>query len=393
MSGKNQKIIKVMHIMKEYANNEGILSVPAIISCMFERYLKETSNVVLVTRNIGSLSKSKAKVQEEGEIHPIIKHTPNLISVLHKILSFKPDTVLIHQHLGSFFELFLQTALKVLRVKTIIGLDLVQEHFVSFKHKSFTEFIGAIKYYICIFLQLHLADRIFCRTKNEIDIISSKMAISKNKYFVIPPGHDFEIEKQQKENYILAVSGWWSDRKNLHTILRVFSEVIKKKECKLVIVGEFFKGRYKILDEKGEMFTDKYETGEEYKQRIMRLIGELRLKDHIEFVGIKKGKELQDIYKKALIYYMPSKSEGFGMVWVEAMASGTPIVAMPNSAVKYIVKDGITGFLRDTPSGQKDAILKLLTDNELYAKMQENCLKEAEKYKWENIINKWKEVI
>ena len=90
---------------------------------------------------------------------------------------------------------------------------------------------------------------------------------------------------------------------------------------------------------------------------------------------------------------MPSKLETFGVVFVEAMASGTPIVAMKNSAVQYVVKDGITGFLRNTEDGQKEAILRLLNDEELYRKMQENCLKEASKYCWSNIIEEWERVI
>jgi len=75
------------------------------------------------------------------------------------------------------------------------------------------------------------------------------------------------------------------------------------------------------------------------------------------------------------------------------MASGTPIVAMKNSAVQYVVKDGVTGFLRNDEEGQKEAILRLLTDEKLYKEMQKNCLKEAEKYKWENVIKKWESLI
>ena len=128
------------------------------------------------------------------------------------------------------------------------------------------------------------------------------MPISRNKFRIIPPGHNFKIgTPPMKGNYLLAVSGWWSDRKNLHTILKVFNKVIKEKKCKITVVGKFFEGKYRIIDEKKGVYTDKYETGEEYKQKIMDLIKKLKLEGHVRFIGIKKGKEIQEVYRRALI--------------------------------------------------------------------------------------------
>lgn len=372
---------KIVHLMKDFSDREGILFVPAQISCAFKKYLKETHNIVLVTKSIGALS----KVSREIKVNlPTIVHVPNFFSAVSGILKFKPEIVIIHQHFGSFFETFLQMSMKISGIKTVVGPDLVKEHFVNFEYKAPKEMLKNIGKYILMFLQLRWADYVFCRTKNETDLIFPKMPVSKDKFCIIPPGHDFEISApSMKDDYLLAVSGWWSDRKNLHTILKVFSEVVKQKECKLIVVGKFTKGKYKVIDE------DRHETGEEYKQKVMKLVEELKLRGHVRFVGVKKGKELQELYQKAFIYYMPSKSEGFGTVWIEAMASGTPIVAMKNSAVQYIVRDGAIGFLRNTKKGQEEAILTLLNDSMLYKRMQRNCLKEAERYKWKNVIKEW----
>ena len=137
----------------------------------------------------------------------------------------------------------------------------------------------------------------------------------------------------------------------------------------------------------------RFETGEGYEGMIKKLLDELDLGDNVKFLDFVLDKEIQDLYKKAKIFYLPSKMETFGRVYAEAMASGTPIVAMKNSAVQYVVTEGMTGFLGNKEEVQKEAILKLLTDDEFYKKMQENCLKEAEKVRWESVIRGWKEVI
>jgi len=325
-----------------------------------------------------------------------IKKT-NWRSLKKDIICMNPDIVLLHHSCGSYKHLFLQMMLKMLNIKVIIGLDLLKVNFVytlfNLEIRRYREFFKDLIKYPLILFQIFLADGLWCRTRYEKDFIYNVMKSSREKFIIIPVGHNFRIGTSTKDSYILTLSGWWQDRKNLHTIIRVFSEVIKKKKCKLIVVGSFIKGRYKILDETGEKYTGKYETGEIYKQKIMDLIEELNLNDYVEFVGIKIGKELEELFKKAKIYYMPTKCDTFAPVWLKAMSFGTPIVAMKNSCVQYIVKDGLIGFLRNTKKGQKEVILMLFTDEKLYKKIQQNCLEEAKRYKWRNIIKEWDKVI
>jgi len=305
--------------------------------------------------------------------------------IIGNIIKKKPDFLVIFNYFGSPFVLPLLIISKVFGVKTVIVTDFTEIGLPRLR-KSPLKALKELARYILLYLQLLLVDAPVCYTKYEIDVLS-RIKSSRDKYRVIHIGNNIEIGTSEKENYILTVSRWWSDRKNLHTILKVFSEVIKEVDCKLVVVGKFTTGRYYILDE------DRWERGDEYKQKVTKLLKELDLEKYVEFVGVKIGKELQELYRKAKIFYLPSKNETFGMVYVEAMASGTPIVAMKNSAVQYVVIDGVTGFLRNDEEGQKEAILKLLTDEKLYKEMQKNCLKEAEKYRWENVIRRWERLI
>jgi len=361
---------KILVVQKDWGS-QGILSYQIDLF----KHLTKMHECFIITRE----DKTTVAGFKTLQIHSVLE-------VLKCIVKVKPDILLILHYFGSPLALLLIIVSKLLRIKSVIVTDFTEAGLPRI-HRSPLKTIKDVLRYILFLSQLILVDAPVCFTEYEVDILSKIYPLIRRKCKIIPIGNNFDIRTSKKENYILTVSRWWSDRKNLHTILKVFSEVVKEKECKLVVVGKFIEGKYHIPDE------NRWETGEEYRQKIMKLIDELNLKNYVEFVGVKMGKELQELFRKARIFYLPSKNETFGMVFVEAMASGTPIVAMKNSAVQYVVKDGVTGFLRNDEEGQKEAILKLLTDERLYKEVQKNCLKEAEKYKWKSVIKKWERLI
>jgi glycosyltransferase involved in cell wall biosynthesis len=365
--------------MTNCTDSEGIFGSSYRLACNFER--DGWDNLVLTIQIRKPLS-------ELGDDLPRTIHTPTALSVLRELSKFKPDILIIHRYFGLPLGLFFALASKTLGIKSIILPDIAEYNLPRFKRRSMIRLIKDTAKYALIRSQSILIDKIVFRTDYEKEIIEPIVPHS-DKFHVIPIGCDFEIGTSKKEDYILTVSKWWRDRKNLHTILKVFSEVIKDEKCRLLIVGKFFEGR----DDEVESYDGRCETGEEYEQKILKLIEDLNLEEDVEFISIKKGKELEELFRSALIYYMPSKNETFGMVFTEAMASGTPIVAMKNSAVKYVVKDGITGFLRDAEEGQREAILRLLKDRALYEEMRQNCLKEAKGYRWESIVQRWESFI
>ena len=74
----------------------------------------------------------------------------------------------------------------------------------------------------------------------------------------------------------------------------------------------------------------------------------------IEFLGWISRQEISQVYQKADIFVLPSYSEALGMVIVEAMASGLPVIATKTSGAEYLIKDKKTGFL--VPVGDVNAI-------------------------------------
>lgn len=377
---KEEKQKKIVYVMESCFDINGIPSFQYFIPKELHIKFDILENILLIGNDKGEAIQ---KVQKEGLTARISK---NIVSMIYNIIRLKPKTVVVFHRLGLPQRALLILIAKIFSMKVVRVLDLSIDNLPKFKKIPVLKLPIEVIKHISIYLQLLLADEIVCWTKYEIDILPKSMKVDKGKFHIIPIGHNFQIgTPPAKKNHIITVSKLWSPRKNLDTIVDVFGRVVRERECKLIVVGNFLEGKYKT--------SDGYEIGERYRRRVMDIIKEKNMGDYIEFVGTKSSEELQGLYRESRIFYLPSKLETFGMVFVEAMASGLPIVAMPNSAVKYVVRDGITGFLREDPEEQKEAILKLLSDEKLYKKMQENCLKEAENYRWENIIEKWHEII
>ena len=91
---------------------------------------------------------------------------------------------------------------------------------------------------------------------------------------------------------------------------------------------------------------------------------ELGLGRRIEFLGHVAFDRLAGEYRRADIFCLPSLQEGFGIVFLEAMAAGLPIVAARAAAVPELVSDGESGILvaPDSPGDLAAALDRLLSD-------------------------------
>ncbi len=119
-------------------------------------------------------------------------------------------------------------------------------------------------------------------------------------------------------------------------------------------------------------------------QRVKTLIGDLRLQDRVTFVDPQPHHALSTWYRSADVVLVPSRSESFGLVALEAAACGIPVIASSVGGLRTLVIDGETGFLvdrRDSPA-MAAKVDDLIGNPAAAALMGANAARHAANYSW-----------
>lgn len=161
----------------------------------------------------------------------------------------------------------------------------------------------------------------------------------------------FNFQKEEIDNRILFVGGI-EPRKGLHVLIEAIKIVkLNIPHIRLHIVGGIRKKDYYI--------------------KILKKIKEYDLLDNIIFKGMVTDEKLSKEYSEAAIFILPSEEESLGIVLLEAMITGTAIIASDIGGIPYIVRDGSNGFLVKFGDYVKMAehILNLLSHKKLRISM------------------------
>jgi D-inositol-3-phosphate glycosyltransferase len=215
--------------------------------------------------------------------------------------------------------------------------------------------------------------------------------IDRRKIEIVPPGVDLArfhpMARQQAQAWIgvpshhrmLLFVGRIEPLKGVDNILRAFalmreeSPELLENVCMCVIGG----------DVEGD-------PPEPEMARLLALRDDLHLGDRVTFMGARDQDTLQYYYAAAEALIMPSDYESFGMVALEAMACGTPVIASEVGGLAYLVQDGVNGFHVPTrePAALAGRICTILTDEDTRRKMSEAAQQTAQHYGWPVIADR-----
>lgn len=186
-----------------------------------------------------------------------------------------------------------------------------------------------------------------------------------------------QLEKQKKDNdfkYLLYI-GKIEERRNIVFLIDLLNEISKlRDDIKLILIG---KGK------------------KEYIDRVKKKIDKYKLKDKIIYGEKMEQKELSKIYNMCDIFLLPTEYEIFGMVLLEAMYFGLPVITTNNGGSSTMIEDGKSGFICDINSIDKWNIIitNLLNNNDIYEKISEEEKKTINSnYTWDKLADKFMEV-
>jgi len=191
-----------------------------------------------------------------------------------------------------------------------------------------------------------------------------------DRFTVIPTGIDIRPYKKANGDALRAEWGWQDDRviisagrlaeeKNWVTLLQAFALAQQSQSnLRLVLIG----------------------NGPQ-SETLKQLAGELGITEHVKFTGQVPFTEIPNYLKAADLFAFASLTETQGIVTMEAMAAGLPVVAVDASGTKDILTDGEQGFLvQNDTQDLANGIIKLIENPGLMSKFKSAALKTSRTY-------------
>jgi glycosyltransferase involved in cell wall biosynthesis len=230
------------------------------------------------------------------------------------------------------------------------------------------------------------ADKIIVLTEKYKTLVKDVFHVNQQKIEVVPPGVDDETFDPKKykteeirkrfeirEENIIVFIGRLTIMKGISYLIQALPTVLSAvPDTSLVIIGD------------GVLANE-----------LRALSRRLGIDSHIRFMGSVPDKDLPQILSLASVVVLPSITEGFGLVLLEAMSMEKAVVATRVGGIQDVVIDGKTGFLVEKRNVDElaEAILGVLSDQELAKSMGDFGRKLVrEKYNWTIIAKKILEI-
>lgn len=365
------KLMRIVHVTGYYPPHVGGMEYRT--KNLAENIAKRGYGVEVITSDIGC---HKNKIPSTDKL--IVRylksfetaHTPIMPSLPLRLMLLPRDSV-IHLHISQAIlseVTFLICKLRGLGYLAHIHLDVDASGPMGF----------LLPFYKKYFLSRVIkgADAITVLTDYYKKLISEKYDIKKSKITVIPNGTYFKAAKNRKKTLHspirLLFVGRLSVQKNVPLLLKAFSICIYQYKMNILlrIAGD----------------------GEK-REEIENLIKKLKLSRYVFMLGSVSPAQVQKLYNTSDVFILSSNSESFGTVVIEAMATGTPVVATDIPAMRNIIKHKVNGVLvKQNSDDMARVIYNLCKDSSLRERIVKNALIEVKRYNWETVTNKYEKV-
>ncbi|MEE9490803.1 MAG: glycosyltransferase [Dehalococcoidia bacterium] len=220
------------------------------------------------------------------------------------------------------------------------------------------------------------ADRVIAFTAEERDDLIGIYGAHPDMVSIIPCGIDLGLfhpmdrwkarsELGLDDSRVLLFAGRIEPIKGIDILLRAVALLTDGGGVRLLVVGGDAASAHEVA-------------------RLCALAGGLGIGDKVTFLGAVEHGRMPLFYSAADLCVVPSYHESFGLVALEALACGTPVVASSVGGLATIIKDGETGYLVDGLSHEAFArrLELLLGDEELRRRMGDAAHLSAAKYAW-----------
>jgi 1,2-diacylglycerol 3-alpha-glucosyltransferase len=241
-------------------------------------------------------------------------------------------------------------------------------HYVPFPQEAVQEFLkSAVHRWLKDFMQK--CQHIIIPSESLKDILVRDYGLHE-RYSVIPTGTNLEPflhadgkslrkEKGWQDETVLISVGRLAPEKNWDTLLRAFAKVsTAHPDVRFVLIGD------------GSA-----------RQNLEELASELNVSDRVTFTGALPFAEIPRYLKAADVFAFASVTETQGLVTIEAMAAGLPVVAVDGPGTRDIVEHGKQGFLvENDPEALAKGLIKLLADPQRIKRFSTQALKKAKTF-------------
>ena len=227
----------------------------------------------------------------------------------------------------------------------------------------------------------HQADLLVTSTPDESRELVEGYGADPDRVVVVPPGVDLATfqpsdrdEARRKIGYdragrIVLFVGRLERLKGVDIAIRALALLRDRQhdDVRLLIVGE-----------------DSFDGDESEKERLRNFASRVGIRDRVDFIGSVAHHELPFFYSAADVCVMPSYSESFGLVALEAQACGRPVVGSDVAGLRSVVRDDVSGYLigAHDPAAYAERIGRLLDNPELAQQMGRRGRLLAQRFSW-----------